>query len=84
MDYESAALTVELWARPFGFYILRVCCVSCSPTVGKTVGTPTVFLRCGGVTVARDRSHLDRATDYNPSLAVAMARKGEISGAWLA
>jgi hypothetical protein len=22
-DYESAALTVELWARPFRFYILR-------------------------------------------------------------
>ena len=25
--------------------------------------------------MARDRSHLNRATDYNPSLAVAMARK---------
>lgn len=22
-DYESAALTVELWARSFGFYIVR-------------------------------------------------------------
>jgi hypothetical protein len=39
-DYESAALTVELWARPFGFYILRDSVFSCFSTVVKTAVTP--------------------------------------------